>query len=111
MIVIDYLQLLDEKRVNPPLQKQVETLKAYAKEKNCIVIFLSQVKREIEYKNDRRPTKEDVRLPNPLDTNLFNKMIFLYRPKDDSKEVEVSFSGKSNHVFTVGWNKYKIKFY
>lgn len=111
VIVIDYLQLLDEKRVNPPLQEQVEKLKKYATEKNCIIIFLSQVNREIEYKNDRRPTKEDIRLPNPLDTNLLNKIIFLYRERDDSKEVEVSFSGKSVHVFKVGWNQSEIRFF
>jgi len=111
VIVIDYLQLLDEKRVNPALQDQVKMLQDFAKESKCIIIFLSQVNREIEYKNVRRPTVEDIRLPNPLDTKLFNKMIFLYREKNDSKEVEVSFSGKSNHKFKVGWDRTKIKFF
>lgn len=111
LIIIDYLQLLDEKRVNPPLQDQVEKLKNYAKEKRCIIIFLSQVNRELEYKNDRRPTKEDIRLPNPLDTKLLNKTIFLFRERDDFKEVEVSISSKVSHVFKIGWDKNKIKFY
>lgn len=111
VIIIDYLQLLDEKRVNEPLQNQIEKLKNYAKRKNCIIIFLSQVNREIEYKNDRRPTKDDIRLPNPLDINLFNKMIFLFRKNDDSNEVEVSFSGKSEHMFKVGWNRSEVRFF
>jgi replicative DNA helicase len=111
VIVIDYLQLLDEKRINEPLQNQIEKLKTYAKEKNCIIIFISQVNREIEYKNDRRPNKKDIRLPNPLDINLLNKIIILYRESDDSKEVEVSFSGNSEYKLKVGWNGNEIKFY
>ena len=111
VIVIDYLQLLDEKRINEPLQDQIEKLKSYAKEKNCIMIFISQVNREIEYKNDRRPCIDDIRLPNPLDINLLNKIIFLYHERDDSTEVEVSFSGKSEHKLKVGWNRSEIRFY
>jgi replicative DNA helicase len=111
VIVIDYMQLLDEKRINEPLQDQIEKLKKYAKETNCIIIFISQVNREIEYKNDRRPTIEDIRLPNPLDIKLLNKTIFLYRERNDSKDVEVSFSGKSKHSFYVGWDRSKTKFF
>ncbi|MBT4790511.1 MAG: DNA helicase [Halobacteriovoraceae bacterium] len=111
VIVIDYLQLLDEKRINEPLQVQIEKLKKYAKEKNCIIIFISQVNREIEYQNDRRPTKDDIRLPNPLDISLLNKIIFLFREQDDSKEVEVSFSGKLEHLFKIGWDRGETKFF
>ena len=111
IIVIDYLQLLDEKRIHPPIQNQVESLKTFAKEKKCILIFLSQVRREIEYKNNKRPTIEDIRLPNPLDIKLFNKKIFLYRESKESKEVEVSFAGANPHIFKVGWNREEVKFF
>jgi len=111
VIVVDYLQLLDEKRINDPLQEQIEKLKDYAKEKGCIIIFISQINREVEYKDDRRPTISDIRLPNPLRTQILNKIILLYREREDSKEVEVSFSGKSNHISVVGWDKSKVKFY
>lgn len=111
VIVIDYLQLLDEKRIHPPIQKQLEALKTFAKEKKCILIFLSQVRREIEYKYNKRPTVEDIRLPNPLDIKLFNKKIFLYRESKESKEVEVSFAGVNPHVFKVGWNREEVKFF
>ena len=111
IIVVDYLQLLDEKRINPPLQSQIEQLKAFAKETGCIIIFLSQIDRELEYKQDQRPTIDNIRLPNPLDINLLNKIIFLYRENKDSKQVEVSFAGKFSHSFKVGWNREEIRFF
>lgn len=111
IIIVDYLQLLDEKRVNPPLQDQIQSLKVFAKEKGCIIIFLSQINREIEYKVNQRPTVDDIRLPNPLDINLLNKIIFLYRDIDDPKEIEVIFVGKTNHSFKVGWSKKEIRFF
>lgn len=111
VIVIDYLQLLDEKRTNPPLQDQILQLKNFAKEKGCIIIFLSQIAREIEYRVNQRPTTNDIRLPNPLDTNLLNKMIFLYRDNKSSNQAEVIFSGKTQHSFNIGWDKRKIKFF
>lgn len=111
VIVIDYLQLLDEKRVNPPLQSQIEALKEYAREKKCIIIFISQVDREIEYKLSKRPSVDDIRLPNPLDINLMNKVIFLYRDPHYKNEADVIFAGKNDHIFKVGWNKEEIRFF
>jgi len=110
VIVIDYLQMLDEKRTNPPLQEQVEKLKKYAKEKGCIIIFLSQVKREIESKVDQRPNLDDIRLPNPLDLKLMNKIILLFREKKESKEVDVMFHRPKEHLLKVKWDREKIKF-
>jgi len=78
VIAIDYLQLLDQKRSKPELQTQVEELKKYAKEQECIIIFVSQVDRSFEGKGKTHPTLEDVRLPNPLDLRLFNKSMFLH---------------------------------
>ncbi|MCP4915061.1 MAG: DNA helicase [Oligoflexia bacterium] len=80
LIGIDYLQLLDQKRTNPELQEQVDSLKSFAKEKNCILIFISQVDRKFEY-GEKQPSLEDIRLPNPIDLNLFNKVIFLENDK------------------------------
>jgi replicative DNA helicase len=81
VIVIDYLQLLDQQRTKPPLQTQIEELKKFAKEKKCIFIFISQVDRAFEGKVKSRPTLEDIRLPNPLDLKLFNKTMFLHDGK------------------------------
>lgn len=110
LIVVDYLQLLDEKRTNPPLQEQVEKLKKYAKETGAIVIFISQVRREIEYQIDKRPKVEDIRLPNPLDLKLINKIILLSRNDKNSKEVDINFYRPKEFRFQVTWGNEKKKF-
>jgi len=81
LIVIDYLQLLDQKRSNPEVQLQVEELKEFAKEQQCIILFLSQIDRSFENKRDVLPSLNDVRAPNPLDLSLFNKVMFLHEGK------------------------------
>ncbi len=81
IIVIDYLQLLDQQRTKPPLQTQIEELKIFAQAKKCIFIFISQVDRSFEGKKNSRPSLTDVRLPNPLDLKLFNKSMFLHDGK------------------------------
>ncbi|MGB0452466.1 MAG: DNA helicase [Bacteriovoracaceae bacterium] len=111
VIIVDYLQLLDEKRENPSLQEQVLKLKTFSKKTGTIILFLSQIDREIEYRSDKRPTIEDLRLPNPLDLGLFNKGLFLYRESKDSKEVEVNMSGKTKCSFRVGWNSKEVSFF
>lgn len=74
VIVIDYLQLLDQQRSKPPVQQQVEALKVFAKNTGCIIIFISQIDRNAE---EDKAGLQDVRLPNPLDMSLFDKSIFL----------------------------------
>jgi replicative DNA helicase len=77
IIAIDYLQLLDQQRSKPPIQKQIEDLKKYADEKKCIFIFISQIDRTFDQQHDQQPGLSDVKLPNPLDLGLFNKSIFV----------------------------------
>ncbi|WP_127718511.1 DNA helicase [Halobacteriovorax sp. HLS] len=110
IIVIDYLQMLDEKRTNPPLQEQVEKLKKYAKDTGCIIIFISQVKRELENRLDKKPTLSDIRLPNPLDLKFINKIMLLYREGSEPKEVSVIFHRPKEYEFKVLWDREKIKF-
>ncbi|MEH6545962.1 MAG: DNA helicase [Sneathiella sp.] len=76
LIAIDYLQLLDQQRQKPALQTQVNTLKEFAKSTGCVVIFISQIDRSFNPEAGPPPGKQDIRLPNPLDLNLFNKTIF-----------------------------------
>lgn len=109
VIVIDYLQLLDEKKSNPPIQDQVEQLKNYAKEKECIVIFISQLNRDIESRLDIKPSMEDIRLPNPLELKFFNKIILLHRENENSQVVDVLFYRPKEFSFKVNWNK-NLKF-
>lgn len=54
LVVIDYLQLLDQRRDSPPLMEQVVTLKAAAKQQGHIMLFISQIDRTIPPRNRAR---------------------------------------------------------
>jgi len=77
LAVVDFLQLLDQKRDKPELMTQVRTLKAFARDKGVIVVFISQIDRSYDPALKPVPDLLDVRLPNPLDLKLFDKMVFL----------------------------------
>lgn len=77
MVVIDYLQLLDQKRSNPPIMAQVKQLKAFAAVRRLTLVFISQVDRAYDRSDRVRPGLDDVRLPNPLDLSLFDKTCFV----------------------------------
>ena len=77
LVVVDYLQLLDQKRDRPALMTQVKALKAFAAERGLILVFLSQIDRSYDPSEKTCPGLDDVRLPNPLDLTLFNKACFL----------------------------------
>jgi replicative DNA helicase len=77
LVIVDYLQLLDQKRENPELMVQVRTLNSFAKERGLIFVFISQIDRSYDPLTKPCPGLEDVRLPNPLDLSLFSKTCFL----------------------------------
>ena len=77
VVVIDYLQLLDQKRENPELMQQVRALKSFANERGIIMVFLSQIDRSYDPNGKIFPSLDDVRLPNALDIKLFNKACFI----------------------------------
>ncbi|WP_407189364.1 DNA helicase [Bradyrhizobium centrosematis] len=77
VVVIDYLQLLDQRRENPDLAVQVRALKSFARDKGLIVVFISQIDRSYDPSVKPCPDLSDVRLPNPLDLKLFDKTCFL----------------------------------
>lgn len=77
LAVIDYLQLLDQKRENPDLTTQVRALRNFARSRNVVLVFLSQIDRAFELSGKAVPGPEHVRLPNPLDLALFDKVCFL----------------------------------
>lgn len=77
LVVIDYLQLLDQNRANPPLSVQVTALKSFARDRGLMIVFISQIDRSYDPSKKRFPDIQDVRLPNPLDMRLFDKMCFL----------------------------------
>ena len=88
LAVIDYLQLLDQRRDNPSLMAQVRTLKAFARDRGLTIVFLSQIDRSYDPAQKSCPDLADVRLPNPLDLGLFDKTCFL-----NGDEVRFSAAG------------------
>lgn len=88
VVVIDYLQLLDQRRENPDLTVQVRALRSFARDKGLIVVFISQIDRAYDPAIKPCPDLGDVRLPNPLDLKLFDKMCFM-------NESEVQFRAAS----------------
>jgi len=77
VVVIDYLQLLDQRRENPDLAVQVRALKSFARDKGLIVVFISQIDRSYDPSIKPCPDIGDIRLPNPLDLKLFDKTCFI----------------------------------
>ncbi|TPL65200.1 DNA helicase [Mesorhizobium sp. B2-3-15] len=77
LVVIDYLQLLDQKRENPDLTIQIRRLRSFARDRGLILVFIAQVDRSYELSKKPVPDIDDIRLPNPLDLSLFSKTCFL----------------------------------
>lgn len=77
LAVIDYLQLLDQKRENPELMVQIRALRSFARERGLVLVFISQVDRPYVSSGKPFPDIGDIRLPNPLDLSLFDKACFL----------------------------------
>jgi replicative DNA helicase len=77
LVVVDYLQLLDQKRGNPDLTVQVRALQSFARERGLIFVFISQIDRRYDPSAKSCPDLEDVRLPNPVDLGMFSKTCFL----------------------------------
>ena len=78
LVIVDYLQLLDQKRQNPTLARQIQALRAFARERGLVFVFLSQIRRSFDGGEKELPSLADVRLPNPLDLTLFTKACFVH---------------------------------
>lgn len=78
MIVVDYLQLLDQKRSNPSLEDQISSLRKYTKASGAICAVISQVDRSFDLSGRSMPEVSDIRLPNPLNLSVFDKFCFLH---------------------------------
>ncbi|MCZ4279738.1 DNA helicase [Kiloniella laminariae] len=92
--VIDYLQLLDQKRDNPELSVQITALRSFARERGVILVFLSQIDRSFELTGKPCPDLEDVRLPNPLDLGLFDRTCFMNREQVQIGTIPTSATGR-----------------
>lgn len=78
LVIVDYLQLLDQRRDTAPISVQIAQLRALAQEKGLTMIFVSQIDRRYDPSTKPLPDMADIRLPNPLDLKLFDKACFLH---------------------------------
>lgn len=78
LAVIDYLQLLDQRRTNPPLDSQLDRLQCFARDTGAVIALLSQVDRRFDDAGKGRPDRADIRLPNPADLDRFSRFCFLH---------------------------------
>jgi len=90
LVVVDYLQLLDQRRDRPPLEEQIRTLSAFARARGLIFIFITQIDRSYDPERKPCPDRADIRLPNPVDLTLFQKALFL---GGDGVKVQDAVSG------------------
>jgi len=77
LAVIDYMQLLDQRRDNPPVGEQVQALAALARRRGLVIALLSQVDRRYDSAAKPMPDLGDIRLPNPVDLGVFSVACFL----------------------------------
>ena len=88
-VVIDFLQLLDQKRENPDIETQVGQLANLARASSSKVVVLSQIDRSFDQKNANLPTISNIRMPNTLNVAHFGKTCFIH-----NGEMHLSVSGE-----------------
>ena len=78
VVMIDYLQGLDQSRTKPPLGDQLNTLHAFAKASGTNFVVLAQIDRAFTSTDRRTPDVQDIRTPNPFNPACFDKTCFLH---------------------------------
>ncbi|MEL7690387.1 DNA helicase [Citromicrobium bathyomarinum] len=76
--VIDYLQVLDQRRETPVLADQLASLRDFARTSGAILAFISQVDRAYEPAVAQLPGLANLRMPNPVPLDLFAKACFTH---------------------------------
>jgi replicative DNA helicase len=108
VLVIDYIQLMTgNKRTDNRVQELTEIttgLKALAKELNVPIIALSQLSRQVESREDKRPQLSDLRESGSIEQDA-DVVLFVYRDEyyaerlihdDDAKDYEKNLQRYEN---------------
>ncbi|SPJ27959.1 DNA helicase [Falsiruegeria mediterranea] len=77
VIVVDYLQLLDQRRSNPVLIDQMVALRQFVRDRGHVCAMISQIDRAFDLSGRAMPGVADIRQPNPLDLSVFDRFCFL----------------------------------
>ena len=78
VVVVDYLQALDQNRNHAPLAEQIVRMKQIAVACEVIIVCIAQIDRRYDAEARSVPGLADVRLPNPVDLGVFDKACFLH---------------------------------
>jgi replicative DNA helicase len=109
LVMIDYLQLVQPDDKRAPRAQQVGLLsrgfKALSKTLGVPVILLSQLNRECEKRNEKKPTLSDLRDSGEIEQDA-DVVTFIYRPAvyfpDKHKESEAELIIPKNRFGSVG---------
>lgn len=89
LVVIDYLQLMGSDGKNQNRQQEISeisrSLKILAKDLNVPIIALSQLSRNVEMRESKRPMLSDLRESGAIEQDA-DAVMFLYRPAYYDKE-------------------------
>ncbi|NIR42924.1 MAG: replicative DNA helicase [Gemmatimonadetes bacterium] len=97
LIVVDYLQLMRGPRAESRVQEISAisgALKAVAKELHVPVIALSQLSRQPEQRQDKRPQLSDLRESGAIEQDA-DLVLFLYRPEVYASREDLEATGES----------------